>query len=52
VKASFQYSDDNGTEMSDRALDLEARVLQQVEPDHYAEIEAAFKAIESRHPAG
>ena len=52
VKASFQYSDDNGTEMSDRALDLEARVLQQVEPDHYAEIEAEFKAIESRYPAG
>lgn len=52
VKASFQYADDNGTEMSDRALDLEARVLQQVEPEKYAEIEAEFKAIEQRHPAG
>jgi hypothetical protein len=52
VKASYQYADENGTEASDRALDLEARVLEQVEPDRYAEIEAEFKAIEQRHPAG
>jgi hypothetical protein len=52
VKGVFQYSDQNGTEASDRALDLEARVLEQVEPERYAKIEAEFKAIEQRYPAG
>jgi UTP:GlnB (protein PII) uridylyltransferase len=52
VKATFQYSDENGAEASDRALDLEARVLEQVEPERYAKIEAEFKAIEQKYPAG
>jgi hypothetical protein len=50
--AADQYADENGTEASDRGLDLEARVLEQVEPDRYTQIEAEFKAIEQRYPAG
>jgi hypothetical protein len=48
VKATFQYANENGAEASDRALDLEARVLEQVEPERYAKIEAEFEAIEQR----
>jgi hypothetical protein len=45
VEATFQYADDNGREASDRALDFEARVLQEVDPGKYADVEAKYESI-------
>lgn len=47
VEATFQYADDNGRQSSDRALDFEARLLQEVDPDKYAQIEARYESIGS-----
>ncbi len=47
VQATFQYADDNGHQSSDRALDFEARLLQEVDPDKYAQIEAKYESIGS-----
>ena len=47
VEATFQYADDNGHQSSDRALDFEARLLQEVDPDKYAQIEAKYESIGS-----
>ena len=51
VNAVFQYSDDAGRESSDRALDFEARVLEEVDPNKYAGIKDEYEAIENKFPA-
>lgn len=52
VRATYQYVDENGGELTDRALDFETRFLEQVDPTRYAEVEAQSKAIEAQYPAG
>jgi hypothetical protein len=50
VSAEFQYRDEAGVTGSERALDLESRVMREVEPARYAEVEKHYLDIEATFP--
>ncbi|MEM6995969.1 MAG: hypothetical protein AAF721_36010 [Myxococcota bacterium] len=51
VEATFQYANDDGAQSADRALDFEARVMQELDPEGYAKLEAEYTAMERKFPA-
>lgn len=50
VEASYQYIAEDGNQMNDRALDFEAQLLKELEPQKYAQVEAEFIAIGDQFP--